>query len=170
MQLSLQRIGLQNFWSFEGSTRDVVNGSNISLVKNSTLTEDRFGTPKSALVIASGYATVPAGVYFDPATGGFTIILWIKMLYFTNGPNIIDFGNGSGNDNIRLAFNGATGQPRLSIYKNVTGVAKNFISAIKLNEWSHVAVSVVGSKYFNYINGYLDSQGTGNFSQTKLFY
>ncbi len=138
-------------------------------MKNSSLTEDRFGTLTSALVIASGFGSVPAGVYFDPATGGFTVMLWIKMLYFTNGPNIIDFGNGAGNDNIRLAIL-ATGQPRLSVYKNMTGVFKNFLGAIKLNEWSHVAVSVVGSKYFNYINGSLDSQGTGNFlSNTQFF-
>jgi len=138
-------------------------------VKNSSLTEDRFGTLTSALVIASGFGSVPAGVYFDPATGGFTVMVWIKMLYLTNEPSIIDFGNGYYNDNIRLTIQ-VTGKPRLSIYKNMTGVAKSFLSAIKLNEWSHVAVSVVGSKYFNYINGSLDSQGTGNFfSNTQLF-
>jgi hypothetical protein len=140
----------------------------MSLVINSTLTEDRLGTPRSALVIASGYGTVPAGVYFDPATGGFTIMLWIKMLIF-NSPSIIDFGNGAGNDNIRLAFYGATGQPRFSTYKNMSGVAKNFSRAINLNEWSHVAVSVVGSKYFNYLNGVLVSQGTGNFFNSNNY-
>jgi len=141
----------------------------MSLVKNSTLTEDRFGTPRSALVIASGYGTVPAGVYFDPATGGFTIMLWIKMLIFNNSPSIIDFGNGYGNDNIRLSIINGTAQPHLSTYKNMTGVGKKFQKAINLNEWSHVAVSVVGSKYFNYINGTLDSQGTGNFFNSNNY-
>ena len=95
-------------------------------------------------------------------------MLWIKI-FFNNGPNIINFGNGYGNDNIRLSIINGTAQPQLSTYKNMTGVGKKFQKAINLNEWSHVAVSVVGSKYFNYINGTLDSQGTGNFCQTHNY-
>ena len=66
----------------------------MTFVQNCQLTVDRFGTPNSALAITSGYASVPSGIYFDPSTGGFTLMVWVKLLAILNAQKITDFGNG----------------------------------------------------------------------------
>ena len=43
---------------------------------------------------------MPAGVYFDPATGGFSIMAWIKLSAYASYQAITEFGNGSYSDNI----------------------------------------------------------------------
>jgi len=162
MKFPFQLKGLQNYWPFEGTTKDVTGGKNITLVKNSALSVDNFGVANSALAMTIGYATVPPGVYFDPATGGFTIMLWVKMLDFDNS-KIIDFSNGFENDNIRLVSL-STGQVRLNVFKGSINKLFDSTSLLQLNQWAHIAASVNGSNGCIFINGILSGQGTGLFS------
>ncbi len=137
----------------------------MTLVTNSALSVDRFGAANSALAITSGYATVPRGVYFDPSTGGFTIMLWLKMFDFPSSiytSKIIDFSTGLNIDSITVTSL-PTGRLRLGAYKGTTGNSIDSVGVIQLSQWAHIAASVNGSNGYIYINGILDRQGTGMF-------
>ncbi len=79
---------------------------------NGQLSTDRNGRPNSSLCLNSGFASVPPGVYFDPATGGFTFMAWAKVNSYNNWQRIFDFGNGQ-NENIILAFRDRDNKPLL---------------------------------------------------------
>jgi len=95
---------LQNFWSFDNTLADTVSKCDLKIELNGALDTDRFGKVSSALFLNNGYATAPPGIYFDPATGGFTVMSWIKIA--STGPSlrIIDFGNGAESDNIMFGL------------------------------------------------------------------
>jgi len=137
----------------------------MTLVTNCALSVDRFGAVNSALAMTSGYATLPPGVYFDPDTGGFTIMLWVKMIAFPSSgytSKIIDFSTGLNIDSIRVTSL-PTGRLRLAAYIGNTGNSIDSVGVIQLNQWTHVAASVNGSNGYIYINGILDFQGSGRF-------
>jgi len=141
----------------------VTGGKNMTLITNSALSVDRFGAANSALAMTGGYATLPPGVYFDPSTGGFTIMLWVKLLAFSaNNDKIIDFSNGDNIDTIRL-ISLSTGQVRLNVFKGSINKLLDSASLLQLNQWVHIAVSVNGSNGYLYIKGILSGQGTGLF-------
>jgi len=87
---------------------DLVNGKNMKLQKNVQPTTDRFGNANSALAFNHGFTWLPSGVYFDPATGGFTIMLWIRLLSFNYTQEVIHFGNGIYTNTIELRFQDKT--------------------------------------------------------------
>jgi len=141
----------------------VAGGKNMTLVTNSALSVDRFDAANSALAMTTGYATVPTGVYFDPGTGGFTVMLWVKMLAFPpsgQSTKFVDLGIGSTLDNVRLGIP-ATSQPKLSVYKGYTVYHTTSANLLQLNQWAHIAAAVNGSNSYIYINGILVAQGTG---------
>jgi len=143
----------------------VTGGKNMTLVSNSALSVDRFGAANSALAITSGYATVPPGVYFDPSTGGFTVMLWVKMLAFPSSgrsARFIDLGAGTDLDNFKLGTHSAQ-QLRLVVYKGTITKFIDSVGLIQLNQWTHIAATVNGSNAFLYINGIFDNQITGLF-------
>jgi hypothetical protein len=163
VKFPFQQKGLQNYWPFQGTTKDVTGGKNMTLVSNSALSVDRFGAANSALAITSGYATVPSGVYFDPSTGGFTIMLWVEINAFPSflkSTKFIDLGFGSDLDNVRLGM--LTNQRlKFTVYKDTSYKFVESTNLLQLNEWTHIAASVNGSNGYIYINGILDSQVTG---------
>jgi hypothetical protein len=133
----------------------VTGGKNMTLVTNSALSVDRFGAANSALAITSGYATVPPGVYFDPSTGGFTIMLWLKIFAFAiDYCSIIDFSRGDKIDNIRL-LHMENKKVRLSVWKGSIYKLVESASNLQLNQWTHIAASVNGSNGCIHINGIL---------------
>ena len=86
---------------------------NMTLQLNCQLTLDQFNKSNSALAISHGYATVPASVYFNPETGGFTIMVWVKLSSINQNRRIIEFGNGgSSSDNMFFFFNVNSTKPR----------------------------------------------------------
>jgi len=155
--------GLQNYWPFQGTTKDVTGGKNMTLVTSSALSVDRFGAANSSLAITRGYATVPPGVYFDPSTGGFTIMLWVKMLAFPSSGSssrFIDLGIRYDLDNFKLGTHDKQ-QLRLVVYKGNISKYIDSVGLIQLNQWTHIAATVNDSNAFLYINGILDGQITG---------
>jgi len=129
----------------------VTGGNNMTLVTNCALSVDRFGAANSALAMTSG-------------TGGFTIMLWVKIFAFApDGTNtrFIDLSSGSNSDSVRCAFLG-TGKIRL-VTCQATCYIIDSVGVIQLNQWTHVAASVNGSDGYIYINGILDFQGSGRF-------
>ena len=106
----------------------------LNTFHNAEFSNDRFGNPKSALLLNHGHVKVPPGIYFDPATGGFTIMLWIKVLSHKDWLSILDFANGVYVDNILVEFLADTKKLICSIQKDFSGVEIRSNSAINLNE------------------------------------
>ena len=71
--------GLVNYWPFNGSTKDIIGGKDITIQSNGVLYFDRFNNTNSAIRFTLGYGSFPSGNYFDP-TAGFTIMAWFNIL------------------------------------------------------------------------------------------
>ena len=137
----------------------------MEIKENGQLTTDRFGNPDSALLLNKGYASVPSGIYFDPATGGFTFMAWVKFFTVTDWNRIFDFGNGPSADNILLSI--YQSQKIISFYSYIgSSKAQSHTSPneFKLNEWLHIAVSVSGGTATLYQNGVKQVEDSGKFN------
>ena len=128
---------------------------------NAEFSNNRFGKPNSALLLNHGYVKVPPGEYFDPATGEFTVMLWIKPFSNKDFLSILDFGSGIRIDNILIEFWGETKKLKLYVAKNsdLNRIFGN--SVIDLNTWTHIAFTFSGDTYSFYINGVLDKSASG---------
>lgn len=84
---------LINYWPMSNFS-DVISQADIVNVSNNSPDLDRFSNP-SAIYLKNGYLRFPPGVYFG---GDFSISLWIKFKSIQPSTEIIDFGNGPGND------------------------------------------------------------------------
>ena len=76
--------GLRNSWPISNSTKDVIGGRDMTIESNGELAPDRFNISGGSIFFKNGYATVPDDVYFNPETGGFTAMAWIKYLSLNN--------------------------------------------------------------------------------------
>ena len=130
---------------------------------NGELAADRFGTPGGSIYFNNGYATVPPGVYFDPATGGFTVMAWMKFVSIDDMMRLIDFALGPGDNNVLVTI--YSNNMQIVFYGN--GVQhKDFggNKAITVNQWFHFAASVTANSIIMYIDGIQDVQFTGGIS------
>ena len=154
---------MQNYWPIAGSTIDVIGQMNMEIKLNGQLTTDRFGNPESALLLSEGYASVPSGIYFDPTTGGFTFMAWIKIIKFTRYARIFEFGNVPNADNVLIYFDHDEKKIYLQTYIGAT-LSKTLFSTnvFNENEWYHVAVSVSGGTATLYQNGVEQGVMNGN--------
>jgi len=161
---------LTNYWPIEGSTVDVIGMMDMKLELNAQLTTDRLGNPKSALLFNKDYASVPSGVYFDPSTGGFTVMVGLKILSNSqiSCQRIFDFGNGQDVDSVVWYFGPA---PLLDSYIQPFFYTRNtkseipvwtYVDRIELNKWYHFAVSVSNNNLVWYINGINVKEISGN--------
>ena len=155
-----KKTGLQNFWAFDGATNDQVGQMNLTVVNSSLVnwTTDRFGNPKSALDFNNSYNQAPAGVYFDPATGGFTVMTWLKLNSLNAFQRIIDFGNGVPMDNMIYSF---TTVPYFAICNGALCTTYHALIPLIKDVWTHLAFSVQGTTGSFYTNGVLDSTFPG---------
>jgi hypothetical protein len=155
--------GLQNLWSFDNSLNDSISQCNLTIKLNAAFSADRFGNANSALYFNHGYATAPPGVYFDPDTGGFTVMAWFKPLTINSCQRIFDFGNGPNSDNIFIANWGTNPTLYSDIYPGRLNSLS--VSSVALNDWVHITFTSrdnytqAASKL--YFNGILDSTATG---------
>ena len=135
----------------------------MTIKLNAALSADRFGNANSALYFNHGYATAPPGVYFDPDTGGFTVMVWFKPVTINSFQRIFDFGNGPDNNNIFVANVGTNP----TLYSNIFpgGINSLSVSSVVINVWVHITFTSrdsntqEASKF--YFNGILDSTATG---------
>jgi len=98
--------GLIHHWPMSGWQKgiDIVGSKNMTDLQKIEKTTDRFDKADSALLFNGGYAFLPPGVYFNPATGGFTVMFWLRLLSFNNtSQGVIAFGNGN-KDTINIRF------------------------------------------------------------------
>jgi len=107
------------------------------------------------------YATAPPGVYFNPATGGLTVMTWFKAVnQINNWQRIIDFGSGAGVNNILLGSSGTTLKMKVESYPG--GFGKESTTSVTLNVWVHLAITYTQTTVKMYFNGILDATATGN--------
>ena len=144
---------------------------NITLHDNCTLSTDRFGNSDSSLLIDNNYASIPPGVYFDPATEGFTIAFWFKLLSFIENQTLLKFGikeigslpEAISNDDIRVGISNDGNFVQLELFNQ--GRKQQYILtsvSIKVNEWHYVAISLQNDQINFFVNGsqkmhYIDS-------------
>lgn len=123
-------------------TTGICNGS------GTTLTATGLSPSVNALKLVTGssqYAALPAGVYF---TGGsFSIEGWVYLNSYQNWSRLMDFGNGSGVNNVLVSVssNGVSGQPWLEVYGASSSLGKVYGGTIPLNTWTHLACVFVAN-------------------------
>ncbi len=135
----------------------------MKLETNAVLSPDRNGIANKAVCFMNGFASVPPGVYFDQATGGFTFMAWIQVLSYNNWQRIFDFGNGQNNDNILIAFPSTGDNIRLDTYNKAGRNSAQATDSISLNTWYHIAVSVSSGVSSFYINAVQRGGTSGKF-------
>ena len=153
---------MQNYWPIAGSTIDVIGQMNMEIQLNGQLTTDRFGNADSALKLSKGYASVPPAVYFDPATGGFTFMSWVKIISVNSYQRIFDFGLGPNADNIMITCDGQSLNLRFDTYLSGAIMGVFYFPQIELNKWYHIAVSVSGSTATLFLDGVKQGEKSGN--------
>lgn len=73
--------GFIHHWRMSGTIIDIVLGKNITSNVNGVRGLDRYGMTSNSVIHFSPYGCLqvqPSAAYFDPATGGFTVMGWIK--------------------------------------------------------------------------------------------
>ena len=140
-------LGLTNYWPFSGNTADVVSGMNLTIQSNGQYDLDRFGNSNSALYLNQGWATAPAGLYFD-CNIGYTIMLWVKLISMGSGnPRIFDFFNSPNNNRILIVYDPVTGK-----VGTMNGFSTSSI-VLATGVWKHVALTSTSTTNIIYING-----------------
>jgi hypothetical protein len=79
-----------NQWTFEQSLYDPVSATSLTTPTSVSFVADRFGIVNSAAYFNSGYATLPAAVYFS---GDYSITVWVSIQSLVSGaPRLVDLG------------------------------------------------------------------------------
>ncbi|WP_153301682.1 tandem-95 repeat protein, partial [Endozoicomonas arenosclerae] len=134
--------GIDAAYSFSDSTDTSGNGNDLTLSGSATLGTGHNGGQAFEMDGTAGHADI-AGLQ----TGGaMTLSTWVKYDSLSQSwSRIVDFGNGSANNNIILAHDGPTDTIAFEIYDGVgspaDGVLKisNFFTE---GEWVHVTATV----------------------------
>jgi len=111
-----------------------------------------------------GYASIPSGVYFNPSTGGFTAMVWVKILSLNSYQRVFEFGIGQSNNNVFICLERRS---YMVIFGTNSGQLNGIL--IKLNTWYHLAVSVTNYTGSFYINGVKVQEGTGNLGYVTFY-
>ena len=123
------------------------------------------GTSASSSAVAGGFAlsltgssaqyvSVPTAVWFNG--GPFTIEAWVNPRSFATWSRIMDFSpGGPDNSNVLFAVTDSTsGIPNAGVYHGSTATQHDFPSALTLNVWTHLAITVDSTGLFTmYQNG-----------------
>ena len=108
-------------------------------------------TVYSAIHFSYGYALVPPDVYFDPSTGGFTVMAWVKLSSLDSWMRFIDFGNA------QSILVGINTKKNLIFVLRINGVDtfRKDYTELSVSSWFHfsISVSITMSKVTFYLDG-----------------
>jgi len=108
---------------------------------------------------SNGYIDIPDGVWFN---GDLTIEAWVYIRNHKSWSRLIDFGNGTGSDNIYLILSRETsGKPQFATYNGTNGKGCVASDPIPLKTWTHIAATLQGKTGKIYINGNEVASQTG---------
>ena len=160
--------------SFNGTGQSGTNG--LSYVDINAA----VGTPNSAGVapIAGNFGGAGAGSY-AASTQGWSFEVTVKSTGVpTNWAKVFCLGNGAGNYDVLLGYNGGNYELDFTVDYTASGAATNEVvvpnPSLQLNRWYHVVVVVEGvdttgnvaspANYFVYVDGQLIPQGAQQFN------
>jgi hypothetical protein len=110
----------------------------------------------------------PSGDYlqtwepFSDLSQGFTFSIWAYPTAVRPSARFMDFGNGSGRDNLTLYRGGPSQDLVFDSYHNSSRSSVRAPGAISLNQWQYFVVTVVGKSARIYRNGSLIANATLN--------
>lgn len=122
---------------------------------NAYLTKDRLGNAKSALSLSNGFFRIRSNLTFGMQ---FSITAWIRLKSLQRPTNLIEMNSGGSVDRFILNTYKTTGYLSFGSFDPIFTSIKTF-SALKLNEWTHVALVLQNMTAFVYLNGVLDTVG-----------
>ena len=133
--------------------KDIVRGADMYNGNNAFYTNDRFGSPNSAISLIDGYYEAPAGVYFK---GDLTISVWIRLRVQVTWAKIVDFGNGDGVENVLVSASyQAGGFPAPEIFNINIGQTLITSKPLTIGAWTHLVFTLSGTHGSFYMNGTL---------------
>lgn len=100
----------------------------------------------SVYLTGGGHLTIPA--FNEDFSAGITVEAWVRYDSFPNWSRVMDFGGGSGQDNILLANDGTSTTARLNIHNGAAGSATSSVpgsSALATGTWIHICATVDAS-------------------------
>ena len=124
--------------------------------------EDRIGSPNSALQLSNGgYGQLPAGNYFS--TTGFSVMVWVKLLSVKTYQRIIDFELGKAIDNLLFLFDANDLKLSCLGFNGLTSTTLTSPNSISLNTWYNVAMTVNAADLKLYVDGDLVASYSGKY-------
>jgi hypothetical protein len=154
--------GLEVFYPMNGTSADASgNNRNATFQGGVTIVPDRFGNDNSAFRMngTNGHLQAPAGIYFNDTA--FTVSAWIRKFTNPNFNRLMDFGNGSANNNIVFALsNGTTGRPISQIFNGTTsaGIVASTSVLNSTTKWELLTYTWKNNNGKIYIDGVLIAQ------------
>jgi hypothetical protein len=148
------------------------NARNGTLVGSCAFVAGKSG---NALDLNGGYATVP-GAAISGLTD-FTVAAWINPDALTNWTRVFDFGSGTASNMFLTPSAGGTNALRFSIKLNNGAEQQIDGPALTAGQWTHVAVTLVGTVGTLYVNGVaaasnanitLNPSSLGSFTQNYI--
>ena len=155
-------------------TNGVINANNnafidsstnvLAITRNGNPTQGSFSpfksaSPSFAFSTIADYISLPVNTSLNLGISNFTIEAWIYPTATNTQSSII------GNFAWSIGYKGGwilylTSANKLSLRFDSTYI--NGISAVAINTWSHIAITRVGSTFYVFINGVLDSTTTNS--------
>lgn len=133
---------------------DIGNTMNVVLMGGGTEFTSCAGTEVHDYAMQfNGNSSLEMGPQTHDFSNGFTMQSWVRWDAFNNWSRVMDWGNGSGVDNILVANQGGSNTLYFSTRIGTAATNMSVENAIPLGEWIHIACTVnendTGKIYIN---------------------